>query len=342
MENVNNNSNEVLALENETTTQQTAEKPAKRKYVRKNSVGVKPKAKEVKAKPGRKPGKVVAKKPEPEEVLQTTTPVVKATETTAIMPISEIVKAFEDGTFDFMYSIEMNRKLSITHVHKLTAEIKHLYAIIKDKAVAQVYIVTKTVGKKLVHYILDGQHRIKACMDIYASDGIDINISMVLLNGDAIAAEDIVEIISTFNSSSQKWNNMTYVELFAKMKTRGYPQLLKLLQSKERKYHATNLAHLYTGSLNGLSIIKKGGKLDIKNGEIRRAEFDEIVEIMPPETLKAKTFRAITTLLFLPNYDHKAFIEKFRKFASVKIRTDKFPKTETELYAKMKSMVEAA
>ena len=325
------NSNEVLTLNNETIAQPTTDKPAKRKYVRRN-VDNKKLAKE----------KLSATVAKTVEIAPVKSPSVISNETIGVMPISEIVRKFAEGTFDYMYAIELNRKLSITHVHKLTAEIKNLYNIIKDMAVAPVYIVTKTISNKLMHYILDGQHRIKACMDIYEADGTDINVSLILLDGDKIPTQDIVEIISTFNSSSQKWNNMTYVELYAKMKTRGYPQLLKLLQSNERKYHATNLAHLYTGSLNGLSIIKKGGKLDLKNGEIRRAEFDEIVNVMPPDTLRAKTFRAITTLLFLPNYNHKDFIEKFTKFAALKIRTDKFPKTETELFAKMKSMVEAA
>jgi len=250
---------------------------------------------------------------------------------------SSIVKEIENGTFDFMYEINLNRKLSKSHVRKLSEEILKLYNIISDRAVAPIYVVKRTVDNKEVSYILDGQHRVKACIDILNNKNIDININMVVLDGDSLTNPKLVEIISTFNSSSLKWKNLTYVELFAKMKVNGYSKLLKLMQNK--KYHATNLAHLYTGSNKGLDMIKHGNKLDIHNGNKRIIEFDDITSKMPEDSLKAKTFRAITTILMLPEYNHTKFIHKFSRFAKNKINTNSFPKTETELYDKMKNIV---
>jgi hypothetical protein len=255
------------------------------------------------------------------------------------MKVSEIIEKFTNGTFDFMYSVEMNRQLSTTHVHKLTREIKELYNLIGDKAIIPIYVVVRTVKDKDITYVLDGQHRVQASIDLYNAEGIDIEITMVNLDGNNLDPQDIVTIISTFNSSSLKWKNLTYIELFAKMGAKGYDKLLQLLQHPSKKYFASNLAALYTGSERGLSVLKKGGKLDLTEGNKRKEQFDEIVEFLPKEAMRAHTLRAITTMLMMPEYDHQVFIQKFGRFATSTKRINSFPIHEKELLGKMKEMI---
>jgi hypothetical protein len=260
---------------------------------------------------------------------------------TMVQPTSEIANLIDEGKFDFMYEIEMNRKLSTRHVHNLTDNIRGLYKIIGDRAVAPIYVVKRTDEKsgEGMTYILDGQHRVKACLSILKEDGIDIDINQVVLDGDALSNKQLVDIISVFNSSSVKWNNITYVELFAKMKTRGYPQFLKLMTNKSRKYYATNLAHLYTGSAQGLEKIKKGEKLDINAGNKRKAEFDEIVDILPQEANRAKLLRAVTTLIMLPEYNHDTFIPRLKNYVKRKTLSERFPLEEMELFNDFKELL---
>lgn len=253
--------------------------------------------------------------------------------------VSEIIERFTDGTFDYMYSIEMNRQLSTTHVHKLTREIRELYDLIGDKAVVPIYVVVKTFKDKDIAYVLDGQHRVQASIDLLNTEGIDIEITMINLDGNNLDPQDLVTIISTLNSSSLKWKNLTYIELFAKMGAKGYDKLLTLLKHPSKKYFASNLAALYTGSERGLSILKKGGKLNLTEGNRRKEQFDEIVDFLPKEAMKAHTLRAITTLLMMPEYNHEDFIQKFGRFASTSKKINTFPVYEKELLDKMKEMI---
>jgi hypothetical protein len=243
---------------------------------------------------------------------------------------SDIINEMEAGEFNFMYKIELNRELSTSHVNQLAKEIFGLYKIIGDKSVAQLYCVKRTVNGRQIIYVLDGQHRVQACINILKVHQIDIRLSYVLLDGDILSNSELVEIITTFNSSSLKWKNITYVELFSKMKTPGYSKFLELLKQKDNKYHATNLAHLYTGSQKGLKLIKKGMKLDVTEGNKRKDMFDEIVALLPEYAKNTKILRAITNMLLLPEYKHSNFIPKFTVFSDVNVRTNNFPKTEED------------
>lgn len=253
--------------------------------------------------------------------------------------VSEIAQEIENGTFDFMYEIEMNRKLSSRHVNKLRKSILDMYVLLGDEAVAPIYVVKRHVDGEKISYILDGQHRVKACLTILKADNLDIKLNIITLDGDRLTNKDLVEIISTFNSNSVKWNNMTYIELFAKMKTSGYKYFLELIQSKNRKYFVSNMAHLYTGSQMGLQKIKRGEKLDIMRGNEKRKQFDDIVEVFPKEAISARNLRAVTTLIMLKEYDHDKFLPIFQEYAKRRRKAERFPQTESEILKDLKELL---
>ncbi len=252
---------------------------------------------------------------------------------------SEIANQIENGTFDFMYEIEMNRKLSSRHVNRLRESILKIHPLLGDEAVAPVYIVNRHVDGVLMSYILDGQHRIKACLSILKNDNIDIKLNLVNLDGDRLSNKELVVIISAFNSNSVKWNNMTYIELFAKMKTGGYKYFLDLIQNRNKKYFVSNMAHLYTGSPLGLQMIKKGEKLDVVAGNERRKQFDQITDHFPNEAISARNLRAVTSLIMLKEYDHNKFLPLFIEYAKRRKKAERFPNNESEIYKDLKELL---
>jgi len=250
---------------------------------------------------------------------------------------SEIINKINDGSFNFMHDMKLNRKISTSHVNKLTKKILELYEIVKDNAVVPIYVVKRDSKNIDKWYILDGQHRVQSCINIFNNHNIDIEINMVFIDGNELSNEQLIKIISTFNSSSKKLSNLSYVELFSKIRPTGYKQMLEHLKEDDHhKYNVTNLADIYTGSSKGLSLIKKGEKLDFIGGNKRKNQFDEIISVLPSKQYGTKSLKELTNILIKPNYNHGLFVKRIKRFVK---RTDLKSNNETEMFSQMKLMV---
>jgi len=250
---------------------------------------------------------------------------------------SEIITKIDDGSFNFMHEIKLNRHISITHVHKLTKKILELYDIVKDDAVVPIYIVKRDIKGTEIWYVLDGQHRVQACINIFRDKNINIELKIVFIDGNELTNEQLIKILSTFNSSTKKFSNLTYVELFSKVRPSGYKQILEHLTiDDKRKYNVTNLADIYTGSSKGLSLIKRGEKLDFISGNRRKNQFDEIVNVLPHKQYGTKSLKEITNVLIQPNYNHSLFVKRFKRFVN---RFDRSIHSEKEMFNQIKSLV---
>jgi hypothetical protein len=256
------------------------------------------------------------------------------------MKVSDIIKARESGNFNYLFEIDLNRKLSTTHVHQLEREISELYPIIGSKAVTPFYVLQKTKKGKMASFVIDGQHKMEACINIFNKTGLDMDVVGVAIDGDAISTKDLVKVVSTFNASPLKWTNLNYVDVYSKMKVKGYARLKELLTSGDSKDFITALAPLYTGLTDSLSIatIRSGKKLNEVEGNIRREQFTELAKIIPEQRRQSKILKVMSQVICLPEYNHEKFVTRFKTF----VQKSYFPKSEEDLYNKMVKLLQEA
>lgn len=164
-----------------------------------------------------------------------------------------------------------NREMKAPLIRKLKESIKK-YGVLRSVVVTH----TNIFGGKKKYYIADGQHLYRACEALNMLD----HLSFIEVKVKFKSVSEIVEFVSTLNTSQSPWRLQDFVEAYAS--TNQYLSYNKLV-SKRLSYDLSYnmLAIIYSGQSKSVSAkaIKEGSFRvgDRKNGEERSDEMASIV-----------------------------------------------------------------
>lgn len=164
-----------------------------------------------------------------------------------------------------------NREMKAPLIRKLKESIKE-YGILRSVVVAN----TNIFGGKKRYYIADGQHLYRACEALNMLDSLSfIEVQRKFKN-----ITEIVEFVSTLNTSQSPWRLQDFVEAYAS--TNQYISYNKLVQKRLSYDLSYNmLAIIYSGKTKGQAskAIKSGNFRigDKNNGEARSDEMAAII-----------------------------------------------------------------
>jgi len=154
-------------------------------------------------------------------------------------------------------------------------------------------------------YIVDGHNR--------ATTALYLNIPFfgVLLPNKFSNVEDLVEFVSSLNSSQRAWTNMDYVRAFAHV---GKKEYLDLIQVKSKTPYSFTTVATILSSPNSRSCksenIKKG---DFKVTRLKEANevFTYAGELSKYKSLTNRMVLSLNTVMALEIFDKKKFTEAY-------------------------------
>lgn len=172
-------------------------------------------------------------------------------------------------------------------------------------------------------YIVDGHNR--------ATTALYLNIPFfgVLLPNKFSNVEDLVEFVSSLNSSQRAWTNMDYVRAFAHV---GKKEYLDLIQVKSKTPYSFTTVATILSSPNSKSSksesIKKG---DFRITRLKEANevFSYAGELSKYKPLTNRMVLSLNTVMSLEIFDKKKFTEAYAKYCHKisKLSLDSFEST---------------
>lgn len=213
------------------------------------------------------------------------------------MKTFKTVTFFETTDYEMFNLLNFNRTVNKAHVKNLVASMK----IHGFKGVVQV-IKTSFIDGKLKYYIVDGQHRVTAAIQL----GLPIRFELTELNDRQSTAEFIAEL----NTSAKSWGTTNFLNVWSSLDIAEYVKLDKV--QKETGFQITPLLEAYLFTSNQIEF--RMGKMTFPNEE----QSDKIIKQMIDlnKYLPSKSFcrRAIVKVMRNEKYNHKKMIAAVKNY----------------------------
>lgn len=144
---------------------------------------------------------------------------------------------------------ELNRKVDFSNFIKIKNSVL-LFGLQREINVIETSVFTHGINS---HYILDGQHLVKAILDL---DDAQIEGSMSVRINYFSDEKEIIKLASTLNEVGKKWVLDDYLNSWANTGDEDYRKLMEI--QKECKVSLNPLIELFYGTDSGNVIFKRG------------------------------------------------------------------------------------
>jgi hypothetical protein len=227
---------------------------------------------------------------------------------------------FETSDYSAFNNLPFNRDVDKAHVKKLVESMK------KNgfKGVIQI-IKTKFIDGLEKFYVVDGQHRLAAAMQL----NIPIKFELTELASKMATAEFIAEL----NTSAKSWGTTNFLEVWSAMEIEEYIKLART--QKETGFQITPLLECYLETSNQTDYRK--GKMKFPNEENSDKIVRQMVDLNQYLPSKAFCRRAIVRVMRNPKYNHKKMKKAIANFVQL---TGGFTENERALKSELDKLVQ--
>ena len=204
---------------------------------------------------------------------------------------------------DFVYG-ELNRRIDDSNLKRKVKSIK---------TVGLLSPITVTLNKDGKYFIIDGQHRYKACVELNHPITKD---RVVVLN--LKTQEEIVKIMSEMNGQLAKWKKMDYVETYAAAGNKTYQDILDFIDAFPDFGIVPYITLLSAGgkSVKNTKTYLERGEFEIGDLDMAYAIANDLMKVKEAGTNYYKHFQfvmAFVKLWVLPDFDIKVLVNQIEK-----------------------------
>lgn len=230
------------------------------------------------------------------------------------------VNYFETSEYSVFNNLPFNRNVDGSHVKKLVSSMK------KNgfKGVIQI-IKTKFIDGVLRYYVVDGQHRVAAAMQL----NIPIKFELTELGSKRETAEFIAEL----NTSAKSWGTANFLEVWSAMEIEEYIKLARI--QKDTGFQLTPLLEAYLETSNQLDY--RRGKMKFPNEANSDLIIKQMVDINKYLPTKAFCRRAVVKAMRNPKYKHSKMKKAIANFVQL---TGGFTENERELKRELDKLIQ--
>jgi hypothetical protein len=210
------------------------------------------------------------------------------------------VNYFESSDYATFNNLPFNRNVDKVHVRKLVESMK------KNgfKGVIQI-IKTKFIDGVMRYYVVDGQHRLAAAMQL----NIPIRFELTELKSKMKTAEFLKDL----NTSAKSWGTTNFLEVWSAMDIREYVALAQI--QKDTGFQITPLLECYLETSNQSEY--RNGKMRFPNEDNSDKIIKQMIELNKFLPSKAFCRRAIVKAMRNPKYNHKKMKKAIANFVKL-------------------------
>lgn len=167
----------------------------------------------------------------------------------------------------FHHLTDINRSVNPLHASKMKNSIQK-YGQLRPVLVARLDF----IGTRTLDYIVDGQHLMSALVQL----GMDVEYERItgIKN-----YQQLVELISTLNTTSKSWTLFDYVNVWAATKKRSYIKLIEYQKEFKLPYSTLCMA-LNTDDMHKITSRMKEGKFSIREEDWARGLIKRIKNVL--------------------------------------------------------------
>ena len=214
------------------------------------------------------------------------------------------LKKFDKLSYNSLNHLSFNRNF---HVRQDLMDKMNLYGF----TVPINIIRTNVIDGKMKLYIADGQHRALTAVFL----GIDFY--GTIIDRKFKDVPEIVEYVSSLNSTSRAWKALNYVEAYNHLNIVDYQILLKIKNSCP--YSVETLSTILGGNRTRGSVASK-----VKNGTFKINAHDETINavdlaarLSKYEKLSSRMLLALSGTMSLKRFNEEKFVKSYKKNAKV-------------------------
>jgi hypothetical protein len=230
------------------------------------------------------------------------------------------VTYFETKDGSIFNLLPFNRPVDKAHVRKLVESMR-LHGF---KGVVQI-IRTKFIDGTLKYYIVDGQHRIAAAMQL----GLSIRFELTELK----TRKETADFIAQLNTSAKSWGTANFLSVWSSLDIQEYVKLSRI--QKETGFQITPLLEAYLFTSNQDSYRK--GTMTFPNEEQSDKIIKQMIDLNQYLPNKAFCRRAIVKVMLNDKYNHKKMVPAIKQYVKL---VGAFTENETSLKSELDKLVQ--
>lgn len=214
------------------------------------------------------------------------------------------IKKFDKDSYHTLNHFSFNRNF---YVREDLIEKMNIYGF----TVPINIIRTDVIDGKMKNYIADGQHR--ALTAVF----LGIEFYGIIIEKEFKNVAEIVEYVSSLNSTSRGWKALNYVEAYNHLNIPDYQVLLKIKNGCP--YSVETLATILAGNTARGSVASR-----VRNGTFKINALDETIraiefaaKLSKYEKLTSRMLLALSGTMSLKRFDEAKFVTAYRKNAKV-------------------------